>query len=383
MTVMLSRGFGVVALSTAVACQLVVGVESRSERSHDAADASTALVDSGSIADTGATNVKCTFGRVTCGSDCVDIQANEHHCGACGHECLGAACLRGECAPELLASVAYGQVSAVDDKDVFYRPAADTTAVGPLIARDKHSGATRTLTEVGQWQSGVVDGLDLVVLENAPAPTIRIVDRTSGASRTLYRQPTSAPFFRSVAVAGDDIYWTTRADVRHVKRDGSGYAVIKQITEGPHGADQIVVTDTEVFFSVVGRAELYSVPRLAAPGGVHVRGTGLGAVTSIMRVGSGLFWTSGPKMHVLADDGQVSDHFLDLRLVHSSARKDRYIYLYDVVFGDVHQSQIIRFDTTTNEKLVLASALLDGRLVVDDTHVYFANYIGGLYRIAR
>jgi hypothetical protein len=35
---------------------------------------------------------------------CGDTQADPHHCGACGHDCLGGACVGGQCQPVVLAS---------------------------------------------------------------------------------------------------------------------------------------------------------------------------------------------------------------------------------------------------------------------------------------
>lgn len=44
-----------------------------------------------------------------CGNDCVDLQTNEEHCGACGYECVnGRECVEGRCTPAWQTIAVYG-----------------------------------------------------------------------------------------------------------------------------------------------------------------------------------------------------------------------------------------------------------------------------------
>jgi hypothetical protein len=40
-----------------------------------------------SCADSTAVSGACPEGQTACGGQCVDVQATEAHCGACGHAC--------------------------------------------------------------------------------------------------------------------------------------------------------------------------------------------------------------------------------------------------------------------------------------------------------
>jgi len=48
----------------------------------------------------------CEAPRQICEKTCVDIAASSNHCGLCGHDCGGGACIAGECQPVLIADSA-------------------------------------------------------------------------------------------------------------------------------------------------------------------------------------------------------------------------------------------------------------------------------------
>ena len=360
-----------------VACQLALGLEERSER-RLGAEAST-TDDAGDVMPP--PRPGCPLGRTPCGESCVDLQTNDAHCGTCGHDCLGAKCGLGECVAQQLASSAQGQVVAVDDVEIFYRPSPDAIVVAPLVARNKKTGAERNLGNIGRWHHAVVDGDDLVIAENPSTPRIRRVNRTTGASTTLYSQATAEPTFQQIAVEGDDVYWTTRSDVRRVKRDGTGYTTLKTVTEAPFGALGVAVSPSTLFFTVNTRSEVYAMPRDG--GASAVVAAGGGDCTLARRLGAAVHVTCGPEVVSMPDVGDAGVAKAGFLTPHSVAAKDRFVYVYDVRFGVAAGSRILRYDVETGSVLVLASVLMPGRLVVDDTHVYFSFYEGGLYRTAR
>src|SRR5690349_21776850 len=45
----------------------------------------------------------CTPPEVACGDVCAVLNADPAHCGACGHDCLGGACVGAKCQPVILA----------------------------------------------------------------------------------------------------------------------------------------------------------------------------------------------------------------------------------------------------------------------------------------
>ncbi len=356
-------------------CAFLVGIEERSEAvatANDAAILPDAEVDSGAPPDDG----RCGVGEVRCNGECVNLETSSTNCGSCGHDCLGAPCSRAECEPEQLTAAAYGQIAVVDDTEVFYRASPDEVAVAPLIARNKKTGVERTVTQIGRWHSTLIDGPDIVILENGPVPRLRFVHRTTGAEKILHSDATAAPFV-DLALAGDDIYWTTRGDVRHIKRDGTGFQILKVV---PKGALKIAIGATEVFYSVADEANVYAIPR--AGGEAVVRATGTGTVNSITVVADKIFFSSGTNMNVF-ENGTSTSQFLKLNIVHSTALADNVIYLYDVRFGQAQGSRIVRYDTTTRTEKEIVTFVRDGRLAIDATHVYFSNYIGALFRVAR
>lgn len=49
-----------------------------------------------------ASGIFCAAGRTLCGTNCYDLSGDSLHCGACDHDCLGAPCNSGLCAPTSL-----------------------------------------------------------------------------------------------------------------------------------------------------------------------------------------------------------------------------------------------------------------------------------------
>ncbi|AKV03855.1 hypothetical protein AKJ09_10518 [Labilithrix luteola] len=55
------------------------------------------------------------------GNTCVDVDKNPAHCGRCGHDCLGGACVSGRCQPILVASDNEGPSAiAIDHSHVYW-----------------------------------------------------------------------------------------------------------------------------------------------------------------------------------------------------------------------------------------------------------------------
>jgi hypothetical protein len=63
-------------------------------------------------------NCVCMGGGLLCDDTCTDVQNDAMNCGGCGHDCLGAACSAGICAPDTLANglpEIYGLTLGMDD----------------------------------------------------------------------------------------------------------------------------------------------------------------------------------------------------------------------------------------------------------------------------
>src|SRR5262249_8745705 len=49
-----------------------------------------------------------------------DLETDPHHCGRCGHDCLGGACAAGKCQPHAMVTTGHPQFLAVGATDVYY-----------------------------------------------------------------------------------------------------------------------------------------------------------------------------------------------------------------------------------------------------------------------
>lgn len=361
-------------------CQVILGLEIR-ESKDPPEDAATVAEDArGEPNGIDADSSSCPFGQISCGAECVRLAADARHCGACGHDCLGAECLLGQCAPETLTTRAYVVLTSSND-EVFFRDEPDEVAFANLVARNKTTGAERVLTRIGIYAVGAVEGDEIFVAEAAPAPRIIAVNLKTNERRTVFAEPEAA-FIRWLEVDSEAVHFTTRLDVRRVQRDGTIPTVLTTISAGQFGAGDLVLSPTRMLFSVPGTYGLWSAPR---DGGVESLAAASAApATEVERDSNTTYWLSGSKLHVLDELPAPLDKSYDLglRVGHSMTLKPPYLYIYDVEFGK-ETSRILRFDTRTSEVLTLATNLRDGVLTVDDKYVYFGYYKKGLYRIAR
>jgi hypothetical protein len=70
-----------------------------------------------------------TGGPANCNAD---LQTDAHNCGACGHDCAGAACMTGLCEPTVLfASLAHPACVAVDALNVYWGTGSATASSAP------------------------------------------------------------------------------------------------------------------------------------------------------------------------------------------------------------------------------------------------------------
>lgn len=80
----------------------------------------------------------CAAPEVPCGDTCVELGTNAAHCGACNHDCLGAACADGRCGSRVVADALVRVYSLSADGDhLYFSGSADTD---PWIARVRKDG---------------------------------------------------------------------------------------------------------------------------------------------------------------------------------------------------------------------------------------------------
>ena len=91
------------------------------------------------------TGCACPAGTADCGGTCIALRDDPQNCGACGHDCLGAACTYGVCAPETLAEVSNRSAAiAVDGEDIVFATSGALTSSGGIYRIPAAGGELET-----------------------------------------------------------------------------------------------------------------------------------------------------------------------------------------------------------------------------------------------
>jgi hypothetical protein len=146
----------------------------------------------------------CEQGLTTCGDACVRVDSDSRHCGACGHDCLGASCAAGMCLPEeVVPSIEEPRGLAVDGEYVYW------TTAGGQVQRASRDG-------------GEVD----VLFDGQPGP-------------------------RAIAVDQNKAFWVNAGDRTVMKGNKSGNGMLKQVFEGGYGDNLggLTLDESDVYFS--------------------------------------------------------------------------------------------------------------------------------------
>ena len=365
------------------ACQVLIGIEERSvaDGGHDA---SPVFEDA---------QASCDADTTRCGSACVDTEFSGEHCGRCGHSCLGAVCRFGACVPEVALDIrssgavwAYGHellLRSVDTSD----PAA---SAGTLVAFDTVTSTTRPLGPVGRYLDVEIAGDEAYLLEYGPTQ-VRRLNLQTGSGAVLYRQSTADPAFREIAISGDDLFWTTREDVRAMRRDGTGYRILKTVTEGSFGAAPPLVVDSSwVYFGIEDEPLVMAVSRDGGGGRVvdtsrTAPDTQLQGAAIAMRWEDRMLWWSYKEVRSLPFDGGAALSIATTaEAPHGGARDDRYVYFADVFKEDGNAARILRYDPATRAVTVVVSAINDlANVAVVGDWLYYAAFGGPVYRVAK
>ncbi len=371
------------------ACQVVLGIEQRTVGNAEREDAAPSPADGAAAA--ADANGGCLADQTACGGACFDLGAESEHCGSCERSCGGAACRFGECVPELMLDVRSSAVVYAYRNEVLVRtidPLVDSlTTLGTLRAFDTVTRAVRTVTTAGRYFDMVLDGDLGIAIEEYPSPRIRTIHLQTGADFVVYAQPDSAPSFRRLVLEGDELFWTTRKDVRTVHRNGTGYKVLKTVTEGIQGAGPALVLDpTRVFFPIEDKAMVWSIPRSGGVG--ELVDTGPADATDMMPWTSSqyLWWSQREVRLVPFDNGSVVTFPLqEGNAPHGALRVGDSVYWIDGFGGaDTNEARIVRLDVATKKQRVVLSRQKDmANLAIIGDWLYFAYFGGGVYRVHR
>jgi hypothetical protein len=162
----------------------------------------------------GRCQLACAPGHADCdghpGNGCeVDLASDRHHCGLCGRDCAGAACVGGLCAARYLGR---GADVAADDRAAYAVRRASVLRV-PL---DGAEPTELTLAEAppsarAASRRRVSHGADVYWIEEGPGEggSVRRAAQDGSAEATLVAHPVR---LRSLAVNATHVFWVDARD---------------------------------------------------------------------------------------------------------------------------------------------------------------------------
>lgn len=266
------------------------------------------------------------------GNTCIDVDTNPAHCGRCGHDCGGGACVAGRCQPVVIASDQEGPSAiALDETHVYW-----------------------TNDETGDLRRVPIGG--------------------DGGSELIYASG-DAGLGTRFDLHGDEVYFVRTEDssILHCPKAGCGPSGPVPIDTGGIRANSLVVTDAGALFWVEfdpdGRIGTCDLPCTGVP---TARVSHETRPTFVAADGPALFWTTLAPSNLRAQSAPgedartlVNQQFLfDLKVT-----GDRVFYTN---LGDT--ARVVFRDGGGDQPLSKAGTSI-GPLATDGTDVYFAEQV--------
>ena len=263
------------------------------------------------------------------------------NCGACGHGCLGGACVAGQCQPVLLATGPQPFSAVVDDTRVYWSTAGTDPGEIRSVAKDGSSPLT-IATNLNAPQGVFVDATNLFWDEIGAPGGVFMAGKDGSNAVTLSESNATGP--QGIVADASWVYWLdiyTHGGVLKAPRtetpDGGAPIVLSSGWSYVYGLAQ---DDTYVYWTSEGTAPLGDAAAPIAGKILSVRKDGTAAAT------------------VLAD-GQGEPRFVT---VDATA-----VYWTDSLDGTVMR---LRLGSTTPTQL--AQGQQPYGIAVDATYVYFS-----------
>jgi hypothetical protein len=208
----------------------------------------------------------------------VYVTNHPHHCGSCGHDCLGGACEASTCQPVALApDEGYSRALAVDGERIYW-------GVGEGVRTVVASGGIPKLLVQTMPPYGIAVDTGHVYWAINGGPIMRI-PKAGGAPAQI------APGGGGdIAVDGTHAYWVDIQTNRVMKVGISGGTVTNLASSQPEPRG-IALDTTHVYWPNAGSGTVARMPK--AGGGVTVIAAGQGEATAIAVDESQVYWISG------------------------------------------------------------------------------------------
>lgn len=238
------------------------------------------------------------------GDSCVNTQTDPTNCGACGHDCGGAACSAGLCAPTLLAMAGTGGVAATeplydDGTSVYFGSTGSVCNVGGgcTTFRKCNGGGCgmnpANLTGKGPATGQAFTAIDTTAYWFYGGTGLVSCDMIGGCNanpNVVWPTTVTSAGGTAMAVDATNIYWSDELNQLISSCPRTGCTTPTTIAMPPNG-QQIrkgVATDgTNVFF--VTATGIYSVP-VAGSATPTVVVTGLGGAAGIALDATNVYW---------------------------------------------------------------------------------------------
>lgn len=337
----------------------------------------------------------CENGFTACDGACVLLDSDAEHCGACGHDCFGATCNAGMCAPqEVAAHLTDPRAVAVDETHVYWTDAVT------LQRAPKDGGAAETLS-AGHHELGAVAVDDKYVfwLDQGSGTVMKLKKDGNGKAKVVF-DGSKSDNLGSLAFDGEDVYFSRTVENGDIRRAKKGMDEVPTVLVGaqPEPTD-IRMLGAGLMWSgfmeeLQGRPDGAEENRVAPVGG-YVRFTlrkgaagftalaeGEGEITALAAAGDVAVWVDGTSARIRArsitDPAPIT--LVEGQHVAGLSADDTRIY-WSTKTGTV-KSHVLTSHETRTLAVDIAGA---GPVALDATHVYILRTgpDGGILRVAR
>jgi hypothetical protein len=366
-------------------------------------DSDLASGDSGSDADA---PVDCDGGTVACGGVCVDTQTDSKNCGACEHDCLGAACDDGLCKEELVSPA--GTATAVDVTGgvVYWTEQGTNNAVRKCPTTGCATLPAALATPTNPKGIAVPEGANAIFYADNQYGSIVYKMGLDGASPTGWTGTTSNG--AGLVASGTEIYWGSTEGLYRTAFAASGATIVMSgnlsgtVENGPH---TVAVDDKNVYAAPEGT------PLRACPLGTDCSTSGGTVIANEPSVPShsGVGGIASDGTHVFYTGGKRSSSGVEdqERLVrcpvagcaagepevlwsrqtttntgsHVGITLDEHNVYWGTVYGSIYTTAKNCVAPCTAREIV--SDAKPWGMKIDGPYLYWADRRGGIYRVVR
>jgi hypothetical protein len=321
------------------------------------------------------------------------IASDPDNCGACGHGCLGGACVAGQCQPVLLATGPQPFSVVVDDTRVYWTTAGTDPGEVRSVAKDGSSPAT-IATGLNDPQGVFVDATNLFWNEVGSPGRVSMGDKDGSNAVILSQSNADGP--QGIVADTSWVYWLDIYTYRGVVRAGR--------TATPDGGTPTVLAsgwdyvfgmaqdDTYIYWTSEGTAPVGDTDAAAAVPGkilsVRKDGTtsatvladGLGDPHFVTVDATAVYWTDSADNTVmrLALKGSAPTQLAQGAQPYGIAVDATYVY-FSTLGTDHSDGTLVRVPKDgSGPAVVLATGLSwPSQIAFDNEALYWGNSHGG------